>query len=74
MSKDSYQLSRVLENIRNGCPEPLFSADRIQHSRSREQFGIHATTPRSKQEIVSYVPFFAFERTNADLGSARRLG
>jgi hypothetical protein len=66
MSKDTYQLSRVLDDIRHGCPEPLIAADRIQHNRIREQFGPYASISRSKQEIVSYVPFSVFER--GDLG------
>jgi hypothetical protein len=64
--KDTYQLHRVLEDIRNGCKEPLISADRSIHNRIREQFGIHVSTFRSEREIISYILFSAF--TQADLG------
>jgi hypothetical protein len=67
MTKDSYQLSRVLEDIRNGCREPLISADRSVHNKIQGQFGPYASAPREQGATV-YVPFSAFERSNADLG------
>jgi hypothetical protein len=67
MSRNFYQLSRVLDDIRHGIPEPLISADRSVHNRIREEFGFHATAPREGGATM-YVPFSAFERTNSDLG------
>jgi hypothetical protein len=63
--KETYQLSRVLEDVRQVCKEPLVSANRSIHNKIREQFGPYASAPREGGATM-YVPFSAFER--ADLG------